>query len=78
MRTVGHRIEHPISFSASAEALAEGAHFNDAIHILPTGMGTRIRKGVYHFKTHSDANRHELDCVVDYVAQMAQMALKKY
>ena len=75
MRTIGHRIEHPTSFAASAEALAEGARFNDAIHALPTGKGTRIPKGVYHFKTHADADRQELDCIIDYAAQTA---LKKY
>ena len=75
MRTIGHRIEHPISFAASAEALAEGARFNDAIHFLPTGQETRIPKGAYHFKTHAEANRQELDCIIDYVAQTAP---KKY
>jgi hypothetical protein len=37
MRIVGHRQERPISFSASAALLAEGARFNDDIHRLPTG-----------------------------------------
>ena len=35
MRTIGHRKEHPITFSASAALLAEGARFNDEIHRLP-------------------------------------------
>ena len=34
MRTIGHRKEHPITFSASAALLDEGARFNDEIHRL--------------------------------------------
>jgi hypothetical protein len=43
MRTIGHRKERPITFSASAALLAEGARFNDEIHRLPTG-NTRTMK----------------------------------
>ncbi len=64
MRTIGHRKERPISFSASAALLAEGARFNDEIHRLPTGKSTFIPKGVFRFKTHEDANRHQADCLV--------------
>lgn len=71
MRTIGHRKQHPISFSASAEMLAEGARFNDEIHRLPTGGQTFIPKGLYRFKTHEDANRQEMACVVEYMARMA-------
>lgn len=71
VRTIGHRKERFITFSASAELLFEGARFNDEIHRLPTGNETRIPKGVYHFKTHAEANRQELDCIIDNVAQTA-------
>lgn len=74
MRTVGHRKEHPITFSASAILLADGARFNDEIHRLPTGNRTFIPKGVYRFKSFEDANRHDIDCVV---AGMAQTALER-
>lgn len=69
MRTVGHRKELPISFSASAALLAEGARFNDEIHRLPTGQASYIPKGVYRFRTHADANRQQLDCLVDGMAR---------
>lgn len=69
MRTVGHRKERPISFSASAALLAEGARFNDEIHRLPTGQTSFIPKGVYRFRTHADANRQQLDCLVEGMAQ---------
>ena len=71
MRNVGHRQERPISFSASAVLLAEGARFNDDIHRLPTGNATFIPKGIFRFKTHEDANRHQLDCLVEGMTQAA-------
>ena len=71
MRTVGHRHERPITFSASAALLIEGARFNDEIHKLPTGGTTFIPKGVYRFKSHEDANRHWQDCVAGGMAKIA-------
>ena len=74
MRTIGHRKMRPIALSGSAALLAEGARFNDEIHQLPTGNRTFIRKGIYRFKTHEEANRHDLECIV---AGMAQIALER-
>lgn len=72
MRTIGHRKEHPITFSASATLLEEGARFNDEIHRLPTGNQTFIAKGVYRFKSFEESNRHDLDCLVKGMAQIAK------
>jgi len=71
MRTIGKRKERAISFSASARLLVEGARFNDEIHGLPTGNTTYIPKGVKFFKTHDEANRHQLDCLVNGMANTA-------
>ena len=71
MKTVGHRIERPITFSASSALLAEGGRFNDELHRLPTGNVTSIPKGVFLFKLHEDANRQQMDCVVEAVVQTA-------
>lgn len=71
MRTIGHREERPIAFSASAALLAEGARFNDEIHRLPTGATTFIPKGVFRFKTQEDANRHADACVAEGMAHAA-------
>lgn len=71
MRVVGRRRERPITFSASAELLTEGARFNDEIHRLPTGHSTFIPKGVFHFLTHAEANRHQLDCLAKGMAKIA-------
>ncbi len=71
MRVIGRRKERPISFSASAELLAEGARFNDEIHRLPTGGTTFIPKGVFRYRTHEEANRHQQDCLTKGMAQIA-------
>lgn len=77
MRTIGHRKQRPITFSASAELLAEGARFNDEIHRLPTGNKTFIHKGVFRFKNHEDVNRQQLEKLVEGMAQIAlERALK--
>lgn len=72
MRMIGRRKEHPITFSASADLLAEGARFNDEIHRLPTGNQTFIPKGVYRFKSFEEANRQDFDCLVKGMAQIAR------
>lgn len=71
MRTIGHRKERPITFSASATLLVEGAHFNDEIHLLPTGNTSFVPKGVFWFKTHEESNRHQLNCLVEGMAKTA-------
>ncbi len=71
MRTVGHRKQPEITFSASAALLVEGASFNDEIHRLPTGNRTFIKKGVYRFKSHEDANRLDLDLLTEGMAKIA-------
>lgn len=71
MRAVGRRKERPISYWPSGELLAEGARFNDAIHRLPTGNTTFVPKGVYRFKTHEEANRHEAACLATGMARIA-------
>lgn len=71
MRTIGHRKEHPIVFSASAALLAEGAHFNDEIHRMPTGATTRVHKGVYRFRSFAESDQHLLDCLIDGMVRIA-------
>jgi hypothetical protein len=71
MRTIGHRKERQITFSASAALLREGARFNDEIHRLPTGRSTFIPKGVFRFKSHEEANQHQQTCLIEGMAQIA-------
>ena len=71
MRTVGQRKERPVGLPASGALLAEGARFNDEMHRLPTGNTSFIPKGVYRFKTHEDANQHQLACLAKGMAKLA-------
>ena len=71
MRTVGQRKEQPVGQRASGDQLAAGARFNDEIHRLPTGGLTFIRKGIYRFKTHEEANRQQMDCLAEGMAKIA-------
>ncbi|MDR0576561.1 MAG: hypothetical protein LBI87_03270 [Candidatus Accumulibacter sp.] len=73
-RTIGRRKERRITFSASAELLAEGARFNDELHRLPTGNRTFIPKGVIRFKSHEEMNRYDLECLA---LGMARVALER-
>jgi hypothetical protein len=62
MRQVGSRRETPIAEQASGLLLIEGASFNESIsHLTRT---TFVPKGVYRYKSHDEANRHEIDCLV--------------
>ncbi len=62
MRQVGSRREPPVTVQASGLLLAEGARFSESLsHLSQT---TFIPKGVYRFKSHEEANRHEQDCLV--------------
>lgn len=71
MRTIGQRKELPIGILASGALLAEGARFNDELNCLPTGNTTFIPEGVYRFKTHEEAYRHQLDCLAKGMARIA-------
>lgn len=71
MRTVGHRKARPAHLSGSADLLVEAAGFDDEIHRLPTGDRTFIRKGLYRFRTHDDANRHDLERIASGMGQIA-------
>ncbi len=71
MRTIGHRKERQITFSASATLLKEGARFNDEIHRLPTGRSTFIPKGVFRFKSHEAANLHQQTSLIKGMTQIA-------
>jgi hypothetical protein len=61
MRTIGTRREQPVTAHASGELLAEGARFSESIARL--ARSTFVAKGVYRFKSHEAANRHEQDCL---------------
>ncbi len=61
MRFVGTRHPPQIERRANGAALADGARFSESLsHWVPS---TFIPKGVYRFKSHQDANKHQQDCL---------------
>lgn len=81
MRTVGKRIERPITFDASSEALIEGARWNDemnrAMEQLCGGNPTGFPKGVYRYRSHEEANRHQEECIAAGMARLAEERLRE-
>lgn len=71
MRIVGKLKLRQITLHASSELLKAGCAFNDELHKLPTGNRTFIPKGLYHFKSHEEANRHWDECVAKGMAEIA-------
>lgn len=69
MRTIGHRREPPITLQASGEQLAEGARFSESMGRL--AISTFVPKGVYRYRSHEEANRHEMECLARGMAQLA-------
>jgi hypothetical protein len=69
MKKIGSRRQSVINERASGEALAEGARFSETIALLT--KSTFIPKGVYRFKTHEAANKHQQDCLALGMAQLA-------
>jgi hypothetical protein len=69
MKTVGNRVEPDVTALATGDALAQGARFNEALaHLAKT---TFVPKGIYRYQSHEAANRHEQDCLVQGMAQVA-------
>lgn len=69
MRQVGSRQEAPVAANPSGRLLAEGARFNEAVAWL--SGGTFVRKGIYRFRTHEEANRHAQDCLARGMGELA-------
>jgi len=69
MKTVGKRRPRAISRHPSGKLLAEGARANEALLSFPDGDTGFIPKGVYHFKTLAEANRHWDECLAKAMAR---------
>ena len=61
MKTIGSRRQVVMTERASGEAFAAGARFSEAV--AQFAKTTFIPKGVYRFKTHEAANKHQQDCL---------------
>jgi hypothetical protein len=72
MRIVGRRTERPLSFSASASLLIEGARFNEDLQKFPGSRLTGIPKGVHRFSNQAQADRFDEDCSARRMAEFAK------
>lgn len=72
LHKVGRRKEKAISLHVSAKNFLEGCRFNDALHALPTGRVLHMRKGIYHFHTHAEADAHRIDSLIQGMVAMAR------
>jgi len=72
MKIVGHRTEPGIASEPSGRLLVEGARANDALRAFPGGGTAFVPKGVYHFMTHEQANRHWEECLAEAIARLAR------
>lgn len=69
MKQVGSRRERGLAAEASGLLLAEGARFSETVaHLTRT---TFVPKGVYRFRSHEDANRHQEGCLARGMALRA-------
>jgi hypothetical protein len=69
MRVVGSRREPEMVKNASGTLLAQSARFNESIARL--AQVTLVRKGVYRFRSHQDANQHDMNCIALGMARVA-------
>jgi hypothetical protein len=65
MKVVGKRKERNITFHADGELLREGALFNTEMQKLQSTF--RFPRGVFRYKSHEEADRHMMICVVNSV-----------
>ena len=73
-RTVGKRTELELCFYASGNALKKAASFNESLQsAFPYGRMICCRKGVYHFKTHEEANLHQEEYIANTMARIAEL-----
>lgn len=56
MRTVGRRIQYSVCAEPSAENLLAGARWNTDMQRLAPNFRLPIKRGVYRFKSHEEAD----------------------
>ena len=62
MKIAGKRKERDITFHADGALLKEGALFNTEMQKMQSTF--RFPRGVYRYKSHEEADRHMMECVV--------------
>lgn len=65
MKIVGKRKERDITFHADGNLLREGALFNTEMQKMQSTF--RFPRGVFRYKSHEEADRHMMECVVNSI-----------
>lgn len=65
MRIAGNRKERDITFHADGALLKEGALFNTEMQKMQSTF--RFLRGVFRYKSHEEADRHRMECVVNSI-----------
>ncbi|NNM65452.1 MAG: hypothetical protein HKL99_12705 [Burkholderiales bacterium] len=71
VRTVGRRIERRISSQPDGQGVAAAAALTESL--VAMGGGRLVRKGVYRFMSHEDADRQQQHALAESMADLVQM-----
>jgi hypothetical protein len=71
MKVAGKRKERSITVHADGALLREGALFNTEMQKMQSTF--RFPRGVFRYKTHEEADRQMMDCVVDSMAAIQKI-----
>jgi hypothetical protein len=63
MKIIGRRKQRDITFHADGALLREGALFNTEMQKIQSTF--HFPRGVFRYKSHEDADRHMMECVVN-------------
>lgn len=69
MRTIGKRPQYLVTATPSAEALKAGAVHQATALALAAVATTGVRRGIYRFATHAEANAHSDEAVVRAIVE---------
>ena len=71
MKQVGKRLEQPMTAVPSGAALASNMAFSSDIAKLAGGR-VFFPKGVFRYRSHDQANAHQMACLAVGMAQLAK------
>ncbi|MFO1227812.1 MAG: hypothetical protein U1F32_12945 [Roseateles sp.] len=71
MRQVGQRQPGAPALAPSAEAMEQGFALSAGVALFTGGRGF-FPKGVFRYKSHEEANRHEAECLAACMARLAR------
>lgn len=69
MRTIGNRTQYRVTASPSAEALKAGGEHQATALALAAVATTGVRRGIYRFATHAQANAHSDEAMVRAIVE---------